>query len=82
MGRNRLARSCGAKVLELPDYSLEITMKTAWKYSFYVLGLVLLTTARAHACDNLAPEVDPNMAIGGITLLAGTLAVLRSRFHR
>jgi hypothetical protein len=28
---------------------------------------------------NVAPEVDPNLAIGGFTLLAGTLTVMRSR---
>jgi hypothetical protein len=57
-------------------------MKTAWKYSFYLLGLVLLMSARAHACDNLAPEVDPSLAVGGLTFLGGTLAVLRSRLRR
>ena len=28
---------------------------------------------------NIAPEVDPSLAIGGLTLLAGTLTVMRSR---
>jgi len=30
-------------------------------------------------CPNTAPEVDPSLAIGGLTLLGGTLTVLRSR---
>jgi LPXTG-motif cell wall-anchored protein len=30
-------------------------------------------------CPNTAPEVDPSMAIGGLTMLGGTLAVLRAR---
>lgn len=28
---------------------------------------------------NRAPEVDPSLAIGGLTLLGGTLTVLRAR---
>jgi hypothetical protein len=28
---------------------------------------------------NVAPEVDPSLAIGGLTLLGGTLTVIRSR---
>jgi len=28
---------------------------------------------------NLAPEVDPSLALSGLTLLGGTLTVLRSR---
>jgi LPXTG-motif cell wall-anchored protein len=30
-------------------------------------------------CPNTAPEVDPSLAIGGLTMLGGTLTVLRSR---
>jgi hypothetical protein len=32
-------------------------------------------------CDpgNVAPEVDPSLAFGGLTLLGGTLTVLRAR---
>jgi hypothetical protein len=33
----------------------------------------------APKCDNVAPEVDPSLAIGGLTLLGGTLTVIRSR---
>jgi hypothetical protein len=29
-----------------------------------------------------APEVDPNLAVAGISLLAGTLVVVRSRFRK
>ena len=29
--------------------------------------------------DNTAPEVDPSLAIGGFTLLGGTIAVARAR---
>lgn len=28
---------------------------------------------------NVAPEVDPSMALGGLSLLGGTLTVLRAR---
>ena len=31
---------------------------------------------------NHAPEVDPNLALGGFTLVAGMLTVLRSRRSR
>ena len=31
---------------------------------------------------NTAPEVDPSLAIGGLTLLGGTLTVLRARRSR
>lgn len=31
------------------------------------------------SCDNQAPEVDPSLAFGGLTLLAGTITVMRSR---
>ena len=65
------------------------------KYSLFALALTLGTTTLAHAredhrghgdpsgkkgnCDNTAPEVDPSMAIGALTMLGGTLAVVRSR---
>ncbi len=55
-------------------------MKNVAKYALMVLGLVILTSARAHACD--APEVDPSLAIGGFSFLAGSLVVLRSKFRR
>jgi LPXTG-motif cell wall-anchored protein len=51
------------------------------KYAFVALGLALGTSATAHglAFSLKAPEVDPSLAIGGLTLLAGTIAVLRVR---
>jgi LPXTG-motif cell wall-anchored protein len=30
-------------------------------------------------CSNTAPEVDPSLALGGLTLLGGSLTVMRSR---
>jgi hypothetical protein len=69
-------------------------MKIALKYSLSVLALALAVPA-AHAGDRdghhnppppnkcnppaTAPEVDPSMAFAGLTLLGGTLTVLRSR---
>ena len=32
--------------------------------------------------ENLAPEVDPSLAMGALTLLGGTLTVMRSRRSR
>jgi hypothetical protein len=62
------------------------------KLSLLALALVLSTSPRAHAFENggpvhgipnnpppTAPEVDPSLAFGGLTLLAGTLTVMRSR---
>jgi hypothetical protein len=53
------------------------------KYALPVLGLVLGTSTAAHACAFFfpapGPEVDPSLAIGAFTLLAGTLVVLRAR---
>ncbi|MGA2848942.1 MAG: hypothetical protein ABSE46_08105 [Terracidiphilus sp.] len=40
-------------------------------------------TDRAALCTpQPAPEVDPSLAIAGISLLAGTLVVVRSRFRK
>ena len=73
---------------------LEITMNTKWKFSALVLGLVLLLSSPAFAHDHhggqppsggpsgAAPEVDPGLAIAGISFLAGSLAVLRSRLRK
>lgn len=33
----------------------------------------------SHPAPSTAPEVDPSLAFGGLTLLGGTLTVLRSR---
>jgi hypothetical protein len=50
-----------------------------------VLGLVLGTCASAHGMvfggriPASTPEIDPSLAISGLTLLAGSLAVLRAK---
>lgn len=54
------------------------------KYSSVMLGLALATCSAAFGLAFRqgrpgVPEVDPSLAIGGITLLAGTIAVLRIR---
>jgi LPXTG-motif cell wall-anchored protein len=54
--------------------------KNLLKYSLVVLGLALSTCASAYGMAfKRYPEVDPSLAISGLTLLAGTLAVLRVR---
>ncbi|MGA9243941.1 MAG: hypothetical protein WBW03_18395 [Silvibacterium sp.] len=67
-------------------------MKKLLKYSFLVLALGLGMITAAHAAPtsttstvpkpSTAPEVDPSLAMGGISLVAGTLAVLRARCHK
>lgn len=50
------------------------------KYSFVVLslGVCACTTAYGMAFKIVhVPEVDPSLAIGSLTLLVGTIAVLR-----
>ncbi len=61
-------------------------MKNVFKYSLPVLALALFVSSRAQAklpgfppTHNTAPEVDPALAISGLTLLGGTITVLRSR---
>jgi len=53
------------------------------KYSLAMLGLALgicpLAFGFALKNHTSVPEVDPSLAIGGLTLLAGTIAVLRIR---
>jgi hypothetical protein len=52
------------------------------KYSFLALALILGVSTAAHAdpwWQHQAPEVDPGLAISGLTLLGGTLTVLRAR---
>jgi hypothetical protein len=55
--------------------------KNLLKNSLVVLGLAIGICASAHgmAFTKKTPEVDPSMAIGAVTLLAGSLAVLRIR---
>jgi len=44
------------------------------------MGILLSTCAPAHALMfRHSPEVDPSLAIGALTLLAGSLAVLGIR---
>jgi len=70
-------------------------MNRKWKSSALVLGLALLFSAPAFAHGHhhggnpppggpsgAAPEVDPSLAVAGISFLAGSLAVLRSRQRR
>jgi LPXTG-motif cell wall-anchored protein len=64
-------------------------MNTKWKSSTLVLALVLVLSAPAFARhkdppappgnSGTAPEVDPSLAIAGISFLGGSLVVLRSR---
>jgi hypothetical protein len=57
--------------------------KNLLKYVFVALGFAVCTCTVANALvfggHKSAPEVDPSLAIGGLTLLVGTLAVLRTR---
>ena len=73
-------------------------MKTLMKFAVVALALGLSASAHARGGPptsqlppqapsnpvkpNVAPEVDPNLAICGLTLLGGTLTVLRSRRRR
>ena len=59
-------------------------MNTKWKSSTQMLALALLMSTPAFARHKDppppgAPEVDPSLAIAGISFLGGSLAVLRSR---
>jgi hypothetical protein len=65
----------------------EKTMNKKWMPSVLILGLVLLISAPAYAHDHhggggSAPEVDPSLAVAGISFLAGSLVVLRSRLRK
>jgi len=57
--------------------------KNYLKYALVVLGLALGTCASAHGMvfggGGKTPEIDPGLAISAITLLAGSLAVMRAR---
>jgi hypothetical protein len=66
-------------------------MNSKWKFSALVLGMVLLLSAPAFARhhdeppsgnNGAAPEVDPSLAIAGISFLTGSLVVLRSRLRK
>jgi hypothetical protein len=73
-------------------------MIAKWQSSALVLGLALSLGTPAFALDRdvnvpppdlhgsrgggAAPEVDPSLAVGGISFLAGSLVVLRSRLRK
>jgi hypothetical protein len=67
-------------------------MNSKLKSSAFVLGLVLMLGAPAYAMGGRgdcgpsgrvpAPEVDPSLAIAGVSFLAGSLVVLRSRLRK
>jgi hypothetical protein len=63
-------------------------MNINWKSSALVLGMALLTSVPAFAWGHKGggggsvPEVDSSLAIAGISFLAGSLAVLRSRLRK
>lgn len=70
-------------------------MKNVLFYFALILILAAATSSRAVAepyrgceatpqgqppsCNKVAPEVDPGMVVGGLTLLGGALAVARGR---
>jgi len=56
-------------------------MKMNWlKSALFLSGFVFFVTETAHAAVfHPTPEVDPTLAIGAMTLVAGTVAVLRAR---
>jgi len=55
--------------------------KSLQKYALMVLGLAFSTCTAAHglAFRNYKPEIDPGLAVSALTLLAGSLVVLRAR---
>ena len=55
--------------------------KSFLKYGFFLMGIALVTSSAAHGLGFRAavPEVDPGLAIGAFTLLAGALAVVGAR---
>ncbi len=66
-------------------------MNQKLKSSAFLLGVVLMlaTPAFAHGRGGCnpgggmsAPEVDPSLAIAGVSFLAGSLVVLRSRLRK
>lgn len=60
-----------------------IVTKNLLKYSV-VIGLAFGVCATAHglAFGHAAPEIDPSLAVSALTLLAGSLAVLRIRHNK
>jgi hypothetical protein len=54
------------------------------KYALLSLGLAVgtCTSAYAFAFRHPAPEVDPSIAVSGLVLIAGSIAVMRVRHKR
>jgi hypothetical protein len=87
-GHTGLHRTACFRVSDLPGFEfiwttirkdLHVT-RYLLKYSFVALSLGLFASATAFGMafrPGHVPEVDPSLAIGGLTLLAGTIAVLR-----
>lgn len=56
--------------------------RNLWKYPVVILSLSIATCSAAFGLafhQGKVPEIDPSLAIGGLTLLAGSIAVLRTR---
>jgi LPXTG-motif cell wall-anchored protein len=54
--------------------------KNSLRFSLVVLGLAFSSCTAAYGLAfKRLPEVDPSLTIGGLTLLAGALAILRVR---
>ena len=68
-------------------------MKKVLKYSLFGLALAVGASATAHADPwrrhdahrleaRTAPEVDPALAVSGLALLGGAIAVLNARLRK
>ncbi|MFZ1086691.1 MAG: hypothetical protein WAN35_17150 [Terracidiphilus sp.] len=54
--------------------------KNLLMYTFVVLGFALSTCTSAFGMALIhKPEIDPSLAVSSLTLLGGTLAILRVR---
>jgi hypothetical protein len=54
-------------------------MKNALRSSLALALVIFASAAFAHAQPPGVPEIDANVGIGALTLIAGATAVLRSR---
>jgi hypothetical protein len=54
-------------------------MKNLLKSSLALAFILLASTASARAFAPTAPEIDANVGIGALTLIAGATTILRSR---
>jgi LPXTG-motif cell wall-anchored protein len=54
-------------------------MKTFFRTAFPVAICFAVITAHAHAAFVAVPEIDPSMAVSGLTLLAGAALIVRGR---